>query len=179
MAVFTHENSNYIHVCNSTIFTSKHDNIIITNTWICVALLLVSHVMTSIMLKALTVTDMTTVNLHTQPEPCYILHVPPSVHTCTQTKSNFKALAPTKETPYCTPTSTAYLPYTQTTYGRLSKMLAKYNIKSVPIPPTKISSYMPPTKDAPGLRTPGIYKIPCWMWQGVHRTERTVHPAPH
>jgi hypothetical protein len=40
-------------------------------------------------------------------------------------------------------------------------MLAKYNIKSVTIPPTKISSYMPPTKDAPGLRTPGIYKIPC------------------
>jgi len=40
-------------------------------------------------------------------------------------------------------------------------MLAKYNIKSVPIPPTKISSYMPPTKDAPGLRTPGIYRILC------------------
>jgi hypothetical protein len=40
-------------------------------------------------------------------------------------------------------------------------MLAKYNIKSVAIPPKKISSYMPPTKDAPGLRTPGIYNIPC------------------
>jgi len=25
----------------------------------------------------------------------------------------------------------------------------------------KISSYMPATKDAPGLRTPGIHKIPC------------------
>jgi len=40
-------------------------------------------------------------------------------------------------------------------------MLAKYNIKSVAIPPKKISSYIPPTKDAPGSRTPGIYKIPC------------------
>jgi len=59
------------------------------------------------------------------------------------------------------PTSTEYLPYTQTTYGRISRMLAKYNIKSVAIPPKKISSYVPPTKDAPGLRTPGIYKIPC------------------
>jgi len=59
------------------------------------------------------------------------------------------------------PTSTAYLPYTQTTYGRISRMLAKYNIKSVAIPPKKISNYMPPTKDAPGLRTLGIYKIPC------------------
>jgi len=59
------------------------------------------------------------------------------------------------------PTSTAYLPYTQTTYGRLSRMLTKYNIKSNGVPPKKVSSYMPPTKDAPGLKTPGIYKIPC------------------
>jgi hypothetical protein len=59
------------------------------------------------------------------------------------------------------PTSTAYLPYTQTTYSRLSRMLAKYNIKSVALPPRKISSYMPPTKDTTGLRTQGIYKIPC------------------
>jgi len=60
------------------------------------------------------------------------------------------------------PISTAYLPYThtQTTYGRISRMLVKHNIKSVAIPPRKISSYMPPTKDAPGLRTLGIYKIP-------------------
>jgi hypothetical protein len=58
------------------------------------------------------------------------------------------------------PTYTAYLPYTQTTYGRLSRMLAKYNIKSVAIPPKKISNYMPSYKAAPGLRTPGIYKIP-------------------
>ena len=40
-------------------------------------------------------------------------------------------------------------------------MLARYNIKSVAIPPRKISSYMPATKNAPGLRTPGIYRIPC------------------
>jgi hypothetical protein len=59
------------------------------------------------------------------------------------------------------PTSTAYLPYTQTTYGRLSRMLARYNIKSVALLPKKISSYMPPTKDTTGLRTPGFYKIPC------------------
>jgi hypothetical protein len=40
-------------------------------------------------------------------------------------------------------------------------MLAKYNIKIVALPPSKISSYMPPTKDTTGLRTPVIYKIPC------------------
>jgi hypothetical protein len=59
------------------------------------------------------------------------------------------------------PTSTAYTPYIQTTYGQLSRMLAKHNIKSVALPPRKIFSYLPPVKDALGLRTPGIYSIPC------------------
>jgi len=59
------------------------------------------------------------------------------------------------------PTSTAYIPYTQTTFGRLSRMLAKHNIKSVALPPRKIFSYFPPVKDAVGLRTPGVYSIPC------------------
>jgi hypothetical protein len=58
------------------------------------------------------------------------------------------------------PISTAYPPYTQTTYGKFSRMLTKYNTKSVAIPPRKIASYMPPTKDAPGLRTLGVYNIP-------------------
>ena len=39
------------------------------------------------------------------------------------------------------PTSTAYIPYTQTTYSPLSRMLAKYNIKSVALPPRKIFNY--------------------------------------
>jgi len=59
------------------------------------------------------------------------------------------------------PTLTAYIPYTQTTYGRLSRMLAKQNIKSVTLPSRKISSYFPPVKDAMGLRTLGVYSIPC------------------
>jgi len=40
-------------------------------------------------------------------------------------------------------------------------MLAKHNIRSVALPPRKISDYLPPVKDALGLRTPGIYSIPC------------------
>ena len=58
-------------------------------------------------------------------------------------------------------TTTAYIPYTATTYGRLSRMLAKHNINSVAHPPRKISSYLPPVKDALGLKTPGIYRILC------------------
>jgi hypothetical protein len=59
------------------------------------------------------------------------------------------------------PISMAYIPYTQAAYGRLGRMLAKHNIKSFPLPPKKISNYLPPVKDAMGLRTPGIYSIPC------------------
>jgi hypothetical protein len=59
------------------------------------------------------------------------------------------------------PTPTAYIPHTQATYGRLSRMLTKPNIKSIPLPPKKISNYLPPVKDAVGLKIPGIYSIPC------------------
>ena len=58
------------------------------------------------------------------------------------------------------PNSTAYIPYTQTTYGRLSRMLAKHNIKIVTLSPRKIFSYLPPVKDALGLWTPSVYSIP-------------------
>jgi hypothetical protein len=37
----------------------------------------------------------------------------------------------------------------------------KCNIKSVALPYKKIASYLPPVKDAIGLKTPGIYRIPC------------------
>jgi hypothetical protein len=40
-------------------------------------------------------------------------------------------------------------------------MLAKYNIKSVALPPKKIACYLPPVKEALGLKMPGIYSIPC------------------
>jgi hypothetical protein len=59
------------------------------------------------------------------------------------------------------PTSTAYVPYTQTTYGRLNRILAKYSIKSVALRPKKIAGYLPPVKEALGLNIPGIYSIPC------------------
>jgi len=40
-------------------------------------------------------------------------------------------------------------------------MLVKNNVKSVALPPRKIFSHLPPVKDALGLRTPGVYSIPC------------------
>ena len=59
------------------------------------------------------------------------------------------------------PTSTAYIPYTQITFGRISRMLAKHIIKSVATPPRNVFSYLPAVKDALALRTPGINSISC------------------
>jgi hypothetical protein len=40
-------------------------------------------------------------------------------------------------------------------------MLNRYNINSVALPYRKVASYIPPVKDAIGLKTPGIYEISC------------------
>jgi hypothetical protein len=73
------------------------------------------------------------------------------------------------------PTSVALLPYVQTTYGRLSRMLAKHNIKSVGLPSRKISSFLRPVKDDLGLRTPGVYSIPCECGQVyIGQTGRSI-----
>jgi hypothetical protein len=40
-------------------------------------------------------------------------------------------------------------------------VLARHNIKSVGLPHTKLSSLLRSVKDHLGLRTPGVYRIPC------------------
>jgi hypothetical protein len=40
-------------------------------------------------------------------------------------------------------------------------VLAWHNIKSVGLPHVKLSSLFRPVKDHLGLRTPGVYRIPC------------------
>jgi hypothetical protein len=74
------------------------------------------------------------------------------------------------------PISTAYLPYCNNTYGRISRMLARFNMKSVTLPYRKIASYLPPVKDAIGLKTPGIYKIPCeCSTVYIRQSGRSIH----
>jgi len=53
-------------------------------------------------------------------------------------------------------------------------MLAKHNIKSVALPPRKIFSYLPKIKDPLGLRTPGIYSIPCEFGQDLYWTKWAI-----
>ena len=71
-----------------------------------------------------------------------------------------RAMKPTPQTTKTKdkPVVTVILPYTQTTSEWLSRMLAKHNIKSIALPPGKIHSYLPPIKDALGLRTLGGFK---------------------
>jgi hypothetical protein len=65
--------------------------------------------------------------------------------------------------------------YVHTTNGRLSRMLAKHKIKSVGLPSRKISSFLRPVKDDLGLRTPGVYSIPCECgWVYIGQTGRSI-----
>jgi predicted GIY-YIG superfamily endonuclease len=60
-------------------------------------------------------------------------------------------------------------------YGCLNTMLAKHNIKSVCLPPRKISSFIRPVKDDLGLMTPGVYSIPCECGQVyIGQTGRSI-----
>ena len=54
-----------------------------------------------------------------------------------QIRRALKSATPTAKT-NDQPISTAFIPYTQTTYGRLSRMMAKHDIKRVSLPPRKI-----------------------------------------
>ncbi|KDR11794.1 uncharacterized protein LOC110836755 [Zootermopsis nevadensis] len=47
------------------------------------------------------------------------------------------------------------------TFNRISRLLARHNIKSVGLPPKKIPSFLRLVKDDLGLKMPGVYSIPC------------------
>jgi hypothetical protein len=57
--------------------------------------------------------------------------------------------------------SVAFLPYVGTIFNRISRVLARHTIKSVGLPPKKLSGFLRPVKDDLGLRTAGVYSIPC------------------
>jgi hypothetical protein len=58
------------------------------------------------------------------------------------------------------PHSVAFLPFVGTVFSRISRVLARHNMKSVVLPHMKLSSLLRPVKDHLGLRTPGAYRIP-------------------
>jgi hypothetical protein len=56
--------------------------------------------------------------------------------------------------------SVAFLPFVGTVFNRISRVLARHNIKSVSLPHMKLSSLLCPVKNHLGLRTPSVYSIP-------------------
>jgi hypothetical protein len=59
------------------------------------------------------------------------------------------------------PDSVAFLPYVGSIFNRISRVLSRRNIKSLGLPPKKLSGFLRPVKDNLGLRTQGVYRIPC------------------
>jgi hypothetical protein len=47
------------------------------------------------------------------------------------------------------------------TFNSISRLLSKHNIKSVGLPLKKIPRFLLPVKDDLGLKTPGVYSMPC------------------
>jgi hypothetical protein len=59
------------------------------------------------------------------------------------------------------PNSVTFLPYVRSILNCISRVLFSYNIKSAGLLPRKISGFLQPVKNDMGLRTPGVYSIPC------------------
>jgi hypothetical protein len=59
------------------------------------------------------------------------------------------------------PNSVAFLSFVGIIFNRISRVLARHNIKSVGLPHRKLSGLLRPVKCNLGLRIPGVYRIPC------------------
>jgi hypothetical protein len=59
------------------------------------------------------------------------------------------------------PNSVAFLPFFGIIFNRISRVLARHNIRSVSLSHMKLSSLFRPVKHHLGLRILGVYRIPC------------------
>jgi hypothetical protein len=73
------------------------------------------------------------------------------------------------------PTGVAMLSYQHCTTNKISRLLAKHNIKMIHIPARKSTHMLGSVKDKLGLKVPGIYHIPCECSKVyVGQTGRTI-----
>ncbi|KAJ4434821.1 hypothetical protein ANN_23392 [Periplaneta americana] len=73
------------------------------------------------------------------------------------------------------PTKKAFIPFCGSVSHKISRILQKVNIKTIHKPQSKIRSHLRQVKDSQGLRTPGIYKIPCECGEVyIGQTGRTI-----
>jgi hypothetical protein len=61
----------------------------------------------------------------------------------------------------------ALIPYHKTITNKISRLLAKYNIKTIHIPQTKNMHMLRPVKDDLGLKVPGVYRILVDLGQSI------------
>jgi predicted GIY-YIG superfamily endonuclease len=59
------------------------------------------------------------------------------------------------------PVARAILPYVSTVSGKISRILKKHNIRTIHRPTTKLRQLLVNPKDPVGLKTPGVYSVPC------------------
>jgi hypothetical protein len=64
--------------------------------------------------------------------------------------------------------SVAFLPFVGTILNRISKLLARYNIKSVGLPYMKLSSLLHPVRRPPGTKDTRCLQDPLRVQQGLH-----------
>jgi hypothetical protein len=68
-----------------------------------------------------------------------------------------------------------YSPYQQAMSNKISRLLTKYNIKTVHVTITKDRQLLRTAKDDLGLKVPEVYRIPCECGQ----TGCGAHPASY
>ncbi|XP_071453466.1 uncharacterized protein [Hetaerina americana] len=73
------------------------------------------------------------------------------------------------------PLATACLPYVSTVSGKISRILRRFNIATIHVTPAKIRHQLVNVRDPIGLKTPGVYQIPCECGEVyVGETGRTI-----
>ncbi|XP_046401609.1 uncharacterized protein LOC124167669 [Ischnura elegans] len=73
------------------------------------------------------------------------------------------------------PVARACLPYVSSVSGKISRILRRFNIASIHLPPPKLRDYLVRAKDPVGLKTPGVYRVPCECGEAhIGETGRTI-----
>jgi hypothetical protein len=63
--------------------------------------------------------------------------------------------------PEVKPTARACLPYVSTISNKIAGILRRHNVETIHKPPGKLKALLGTTKDKLGLKTSGVYRIPC------------------
>ncbi|XP_046388240.1 uncharacterized protein LOC124157496 [Ischnura elegans] len=79
------------------------------------------------------------------------------------------------EKPKVKPTARACLPYVSTISNKIARILRRHNVETIHKPPGKLKALLGTTKDKLGLKTSGVYHIPCDCGQVyIGETEHTI-----